>query len=85
MNKPLPEYKTTDIVMAAFLAMHGHHVTIEVARSKGTFTFTNIPRELVIDFTNGVSLVEPMAFALKMRQLISSVRQRVNDDRFINN
>lgn len=83
MNKPLPDYKTTDVTIATYIAMNGHSVSIElVNKTKGTFVFQNIPRELIIEFTNGRACVEPMAFALKMRQLISAVRQKINDANF---
>lgn len=83
MNKPLPSYKTSDVTIASYIAMNGHTVTIELMhKSKGTFVFQNIPRELIIDFTNGKASVEPMAFALKMRQLITAVRQKINDANF---
>lgn len=83
MNKPLPSYKTTDVTIASYIAMNGHSVSIELqTNSKGTFVFQDIPRELIIDFTNGHASVEPMAFALKMRQLITAVRQKLNDRNF---
>lgn len=70
------EYKTTDIVLAAFLRISGCQMLgIEKQGQKGTFVFTNVSEELVATFDLGNGSVEPVAFNNAIKQLTTSVRR----------
>lgn len=71
-----PEYKTTDIVLAASLVVHGHKmVKIEVTGSRGTFVFENIDESFLDDYELSKCLVEPVAFNNAIKRLTTSVRR----------
>lgn len=70
------DYKTSDIVLAAFLKMSGCLMTgIEKQGQKGTFVFTNLDMELVKDYDLGKARVEPVAFNNTIKQLTTSVKR----------
>ena len=70
------EYRTTDIILAACLKVHGYTVeTIEKVGNKGTFVFLKIPNQFIIDYDLGKILVEPVAFNNAIKQLTTSVRR----------
>lgn len=72
------EYRTTDIVLAAFLKVSGHQVTgIEKQGQKGTFVFSNVPDEFIRAYDLGKALVEPVSFNNSIKQLTTSVRRIV--------
>jgi hypothetical protein len=69
-------YKTTDIVLAAFLRLNGHPIAqIEKNGLKGTFVFSNIGDDLLKKYDLGQALVEPVAFNNMIKQLTTSVRR----------
>ena len=52
------EYKTSDIVLAAFLRLNGCQMSgIEKQGQKGTFVFANVPDTLVVDYDLGKASV----------------------------
>ena len=70
------EYKTTDIVLAAFLKMSGcQMVGIEKQGQKGTFVFENVDEELITAHDLGKAQVEPVTFNNTIKQLTTSVRR----------
>ena len=72
----LPEYKTADIVLAAFLRVSGYQIDeIEKQGLKGTFVFTNVDEALIRSYDLGQSLVEPVALNNMIKQLTTSVRR----------
>ena len=47
-------YKTSDILLAACLKLEGHQMTaIEVEGSKGTFVFSHVPDQYLIEYDLG--------------------------------
>lgn len=70
------EYRTTDIVLAAFLRLKGcSMLRIEKQGQKGTFVFENIGEALVLEYDLGNGMVEPVAFNNAIKQLTTSVRR----------
>lgn len=70
------EYKTTDIVLAAFLRMKGCSMLgIEKQGQKGTFVFENVSDDLIRAYDLGNGSVEPVAFNNAIKQLTTSVRR----------
>lgn len=70
------EFKTTDIVLAAYLRVSGHSLTrIDKHGLKGTFVFTDIPEPLLQTYDFGQALVEPLTFNNTIKQLTTSVRR----------
>lgn len=70
------EYKTTDIVLAAFLKLNGCIITcIEKQGQKGTFVFSNVGESLISSYDLGQALVEPVSFNNAIKQLTTSVRR----------
>lgn len=70
------EYRTTDIVLAASLRVHGYKMkTIEVTGSRGTFVFDNVDNDFLLEYDLSKCLVEPVAFNNAIKQLTTSVRR----------
>jgi hypothetical protein len=70
------EFRTTDIVLAAFLRLNSQSMSrIEKIGTKGTFVFKNVPPEMVLAFDLGNAQVEPIAFNNMIKQLTTSVRR----------
>lgn len=70
------EYKTTDIVLAAFLKISGCQMTgIEKQGQKGTFVFDSVEDELIVAYDLGKAQVEPVTFNNTIKQLTTSVRR----------
>lgn len=70
------EYRTTDIVLAACLRVHGFSmIQIEVNGSRGTFVFENVSDEILLDYDLSKAYVEPVAFNNAIKQLTTSVRR----------
>jgi hypothetical protein len=70
------EYKTTDIVLAAFLKLNGCIIArIEKQGQKGTFVFEDVVQGLISDYDLGKALVEPVVFNSTIKQLTTSVRR----------
>lgn len=69
-------YKTTDIVLAAYLRINGYQIdTIEKQGLKGTFVFLHVRDELIRAYDLGQALVEPVALNNMIKQLTTSVRR----------
>jgi hypothetical protein len=69
-------YKTTDIVLAAFLKLSGCQMTgIEKQGQKGTFVFKDVSNDLITAYDLGKALVEPVQFNNTIKQLTTSVRR----------
>lgn len=69
-------YKTTDIVLAAFLKLNGQQIVeIEKQGQKGTFVFTNVDETLIRTYDLSQALVEPVALNNTIKQLTTSVRR----------
>jgi hypothetical protein len=70
------EYKTPDIVLAAYLRISGCHlVGIEKQGQKGTFVFHDVNDTLIASYDLGQALVEPVALNNMIKQLTTSVRR----------
>jgi len=70
------DYKTTDIVLAAFLRLSGCSMTgIEKQGQKGTFVFVDVDDSLITSYDLGQAMVEPVAFNNTIKQLTTSVRR----------
>jgi len=70
------EYKTTDIVLAAFLRLNECTMLgIEKVGQRGTFVFEQVDDSLVKTYDLGKALVEPIAFNNMIKMLTTSVRR----------
>jgi hypothetical protein len=70
------EYKTTDIVLAAYLRVNGAVLMrIDKQGQKGTFVFQNVSEELISVYDLGQALVEPVQFNYNIKSLTTSVRR----------
>ncbi len=70
------EYRTTDIVLAASLRVHGYKMTsIEINGGRGTFIFDNVDSDFLIQYDLSKCSVEPVAFNNAIKQLTTSVRR----------
>lgn len=70
------EYRTTDIVLAAFLKISGCIISrIEKVGQRGTFVFASVSHQLVDQYDLGQSSVEPIAFNNAIKHLTTSVRR----------
>lgn len=70
------EYRTSDIVLAAFLKISGCQMTkIEKQGQKGTFVFADVDQDLVQSFDLGAARIEPVAFNNMIKQLTTSVKR----------
>lgn len=70
------EYKTSDIVLAAYLKINGcPMVSIEKQGLKGTFVFKDVHDDLIIAYDLGKATVEPVIFNNTIKQLTTSVRR----------
>lgn len=73
----IKQYKTTDIVLAAYLRLCGcEMVEIEKQGQKGIFVFNNVPEILISTYDLGKAQVEPVAFNNSIKQLTTSVRRK---------
>ena len=72
----MTQYKTSDIVLAAYLRLSGCQMLgIEKQGSKGTFVFEEVADELILTYDLGQARVEPVAFNNTIKQLTTSVRR----------
>jgi hypothetical protein len=70
------EYKTTDIVLAASLVVHGNKmVKIEVQGSRGTFVFEDVEQDFLDEYELSKCQVEPVEFNNAIKRLTTSVRR----------
>lgn len=74
----MSQYKTTDIVLAASLKVHGFPLA-NIERvgntNKGIFIFDDVDDEFITNYDLGKVLVEPVAFNNVIKQLTTSVRR----------
>lgn len=69
-------YRTTDIVLAAYLKIIGcQMIDIEKQGQKGTFVFEGVADDLLVTYDLGQALVEPVAFNNAIKSLTTSVRR----------
>jgi hypothetical protein len=72
------EYRTTDIVLAAYICSEGLEVAkIECSGNRGTFVFNDVRESLIERFDAGSARVEPMSFNMIIRRLTTAVRRKV--------
>jgi len=72
----MTEYKTSDIVLAAYLRLSGCQMLgIEKQGSKGTFVFAEVNDDLIRAYDLGQAQVEPVAFNNMIKGLTTSVRR----------
>ena len=70
------EYKTTDIVLAAYLRLNECTMLgIDKVGQRGTFIFEQVSDELIKTYDLGQAAVEPVAFNNMVKQLTTSVRR----------
>ncbi len=75
-------YKTSDILLASCLKIDGHQMTaIEVEGNKGTFVFSRVPDQYLIEYDLGNLKVEPVSFNNMVMQLTTSVRRMTQRDK----
>ncbi len=78
----MESFKTTDIVLASVLRLNDIElIDIEISGNKGTFIFTNIDDEFLIQYDLGKCIVEPVAFNNMVKQLTTSVRRLTRSGR----
>lgn len=69
-------FETSDIVLAATLKVAGLKLyRIEKQGNKGTFCFTNVDEEMLLQFDLGKCLVEPIAFNNAIKALTTATRR----------
>lgn len=72
-------FKTTDIVLAASLKLHGSElISIERTGNKGIFVFNDVSDDFIQDYDLGKVEVEPVSFNNAIKQLTTSVRRMLN-------
>lgn len=75
-NVVLNDYRTSDIVLAAFLRISNcEMVGIEKQGQKGTFVFRYVNQEFIKQYDLGLACVEPVNFNNMIKQLTTSVRR----------
>jgi len=72
------QYKTSDIVLAAYLSLIGAELKeIQKASStKGVFVFHNVVEQIIDDFLLGKAKVEPISFNNELRRLVTAVKAK---------
>lgn len=76
MKQVVKQYRTSDIVLAAYLRLQGCQITgIEKQGQKGTFVFQDVDDTLLKEYDLGNASVEPVAFNNTIKQLTTSVRR----------
>ena len=72
------EYKTTDIVLAAYLRLNDINMSgIEKMGQRGTFVFDEVNEEFIKTYDLGKALVEPIAFNNMIKILTTAVRRMI--------
>ena len=70
-----PNFKTTDIVLAAVLKMEGYKLErIDVSGRQGTFHFIDVKQVDIDDFRYDRIRVEPKDFNQSIRQLTTTIK-----------
>ena len=76
----LDTYITSHVPLAAYLKSKGVRIiNIEIKDRRGTFTFENVDRDLVIAFNNGEATVEPGDYAQRMSQLTQTAKRLLKE------
>lgn len=71
-------FNTQDIVLAATLKVYGFKLDrIEKTGNKGTFVFSNVDSQTIIDFDTGNTKVEPVAFNNAIKALTTATRRQL--------
>jgi hypothetical protein len=71
-------YITTDIVLAATLQLKGYNISsIVVEGRRGTFTFNDVPPDIISDFHECRILVAPVAFHRALRDITTRVSHKI--------
>lgn len=74
----MKQFKTSDILLAASLRVHGYPmVNIEKQGTRGIFVFDDIPDEFIRDYDLNKVQVEPIAFNNFIKSLTTAVRRMV--------
>ena len=69
-------YKTSDIVLAAYLKLSGYQmIRIDKMGAKGTFVFDGVSDDAIALYDLGNASVEPITFNNTIKQLTTSVRR----------
>ena len=72
----MESFKTSDIVLASVLRLNDIElIDIEIVGNKGTFIFTNVDSDFLIQYDLGKVTVEPVTFNNMIKQLTTSVRR----------
>lgn len=80
MDDALTEFRTSHAPLAAYLKMSGVVISqILYEKKRATFVFTDVPRDLIIDYNNNKALVEPNEFAAKMSDLIQTTKRLMRE------
>lgn len=76
MSTKLPEYKTSHIPLATYLKVSGVSISsITCSNHRATYTFIDVPRELIIEFNAGRAKVEPARYASEMSHLTQTAKR----------
>lgn len=71
-------FRTTDIVLASCLKLHGYELKQIVCKGKqGTFVFVDVEQLVIEDFNCGRIHVDPVLFYGTVRQLSASVVRQI--------
>lgn len=80
MSNLLDIYTTSHVPLAAYLKVKGVKIiNIIVKERRGTFTFVDVDRDLIIDFNNGAASVEPGEYADKMSQMTQTAKRLLKE------
>ncbi len=73
----IESFKTTDIILAACLKVSGFELDSikKTDGGKGTFIFSNVSNDYLLQYDLGKVLVEPVNFNNAIKQLTTSVRR----------
>jgi hypothetical protein len=70
------DYKTTDIVLAAYLKAKGFKMQgIERQGNRGTFIFADIKTDVITEYDLGTAAIEPKMLAAEIRSLTTAARR----------
>jgi hypothetical protein len=74
----IPEYATTDIVLAATLKVMNFKLSrIDTQGTKGIFYFTEVDKDVLTQYDMGLLLVEPITFNNAIRLLTVAVKRQL--------
>lgn len=75
----MPNLTTKDLTLAAALRSEGYEVShLTTQGNIGTFTFKDVPADVVQRFDLGNFLVDPTAFHGALRQLTTAAKNAAN-------